>query len=118
MDIGRITSPLKTAQDRLTRASFPHGFPTLMAVGGVGSGIRTLKIRVEQDGSLVLGAREEMAVEVERDGDRGVAHEGLKRLGVDAGGDHQARERVAALVQRDRPQVGLLPRALRAIGHG
>lgn len=50
-----------------------------------------------------------MAVPVERDGYRGVAHEARERLRVDPGGDHQAGVSVAAFVQADRPQVRSLP---------
>lgn len=42
--------------------------------------LRFGKIGVEQDGSLAFRAREEMAVAIERHGDRRVAHEGLQRL--------------------------------------
>ena len=58
--------------------------------------------------SLVAG--HQVAVAVERDRDRGVAHVGGERLGVDAGGDHQRGEGVAALVEgdrRERPRLAL-----------
>src|SRR3954468_9253804 len=56
-----------------------------------------------------FGPWEEVAVAVERDGDRGVSHEGLQRLEVHARGDHQAREDVPALVHGDRGEPGRVP---------
>jgi hypothetical protein len=41
---------------------------------------------------LLLGAREQVAVAVERDGHRAVTEEGRKGLGVDAGSDHERGE--------------------------
>src|SRR5919106_1068429 len=43
-----------------------------------------LEVAVEEPGGLLLGAREEVAVAVERDGHGGVAEEGGEGLGVDA----------------------------------
>jgi hypothetical protein len=50
-----------------------------------------------------------MAVAVEGDGDRGVAHLGAEGFGVDAGGDRVGGEAVPAFVQTDRSQPGGRP---------
>lgn len=57
----------------------PLHFPDLLPV----------KEAIQQRRCLGLRARHQVAVEVERDLDRGVAHEGRERLGVDASGDHE-----------------------------
>jgi hypothetical protein len=53
-------------------------------------------------------------VAVEGDRDRRVAHVARERLRVHAGGDHQARERMPALVQADG--LAPLPGCLGATG--
>src|SRR5450755_241538 len=57
----------------------PHNFPTVGFgnAGAASSFMRFRKIGVEEDGSLSLGSGEQVAVAVERDRDRGVAHERL-----------------------------------------
>src|SRR6185295_14999557 len=45
------------------------------------------QIRVQERRGLGLVAREEVAVEVERDGDGAMSHVPAERVGVDAGGD-------------------------------
>src|SRR3954451_16850453 len=82
-----------TAQDRSRPLGGRRSFPTVSphsARGPAVLAIRSLKIRVEEDGSLILGSREEVAVEIERHGDRGVTHESLQRLGVLPGPDRVA----------------------------
>lgn len=61
--------------------------------------MRFSKIGVEEDGSFLFGSGKQMALSVERDGDRRVPHEGLQRLRVHAGRDHRAREGVTAFVR-------------------
>ena len=53
-----------------------------------------------------------VSVAVERDCDRRVAYQRLARLGIDAGGDPERRERVAALVERHRVEALRFPRGL------
>ena len=55
--------------------------------------------RVEGVENAPVRVREEVAVEVERDADRGVAHLRLEVLRVRAGGDHQRGERRHAQLQ-------------------
>ena len=70
---------------------------------------RAREERVEQPGRLALVARHQVAVAVERDHHARVTHVGAQRLRVDARRDHQRRERVPALVERDRLEPGSLP---------
>src|SRR5688572_3187168 len=66
---------------------------------------------VEEPRRLGLVAGHEVSVAVERDRYAGVAHVDAERLGVHAGGDHERGEGVAALVETDRREAGLLPDA-------
>ena len=70
---------------------------------------RAFEIAVEESRGLLLGAGEEVPVAVERDGHGGVPEEGREGLRVDARGDHQRREGVAAFVQADRVEPGGFP---------
>jgi hypothetical protein len=56
-------------------------------------------------------------VQVKRDADGGVAHEDAERLRVDPGGNHQARRRVAAVVDRQRLQPGIALRLRASLHH-
>jgi hypothetical protein len=60
---------------------------------------RTMRVDVYLDYRLGLGARHQVAVEVERHRYRGVAHERRQGLRVDAGGDHEGGVGVAGLVE-------------------
>ena len=64
---------------------------------------------LEQVGALVLVPGEEVAVAVEGDRDRGVAHVGAECFGVDASGDHVGGVAVPAFVQPDPGEPGFLP---------
>ena len=75
---------------------------------------RCLQVSVHQPSCLVLGAGHQVPVAVERDRDIRVAHERGERLCVDARCDHQAGERVSALVQGDRLDRCGLPDTVRA----
>src|SRR5437660_1326698 len=70
------------------------------------------QISIDERDRLVLVARHDVPVAVERDLDRAVAEVGGERLGVDAGRDQDRRERVPTFVQTDRIQARLLPRSL------
>ena len=59
---------------------------------------RALEVSVEQGGGLLLVARHQVAVAVERDRDVGVPHVRRERLRVDARGDHQRGEGMPCLV--------------------
>lgn len=68
---------------------------------------------VEQSCRLCLDAWHQVAVEVEGDLDRRMAHEGRERLGVDARGDHERGIGMASLMKgagarsdRPRPKRG------------
>ena len=63
----------------------------------------------EEMGCFGFVAGEEVAVAVEGDGDAGVAHVRGEGFGVDAGGDHVGGVGVAAFVQADRSQAGVVP---------
>lgn len=68
---------------------------------------------IEQRRRLNLGTRHKVAVEVERDLDRGMAHERRESLGVDARRDHEGGVGMARLVQAQAlGQTGLGPGAV------
>jgi hypothetical protein len=74
------------------------------------------QVDVEKTRGLGLGAGHQVPVAVQGDRDRGVAHERRQGLGVDAGSDHQGREGVPALVQRNAGELGSGPRLVRPLG--
>jgi hypothetical protein len=80
----RTETPLKTVQDRSERVRLPHNFHTLSVVvddaGAAGSLVRFGKIGIEQEGGVALRTWEQVAIAVERNRDRRVAHECLQRL--------------------------------------
>src|SRR5215216_316858 len=78
-----------------------------------GGAVLPVQVAVEHAGRLGLVAGHEVAVAVERDRDRAVAHVAAERLGVDAGGDRVGGIAVAALVEADRGKPRLPPGAPR-----
>ena len=64
---------------------------------------------VEEVGGFCFVAGEKVAVAVEGNRDRGVAHVGAEGFAVDAGGDHVGSVAVAAFVHADRRQPGSSP---------
>jgi hypothetical protein len=71
--------------------------------------VLVVEVVVEHVGGLGFVAGQEVAVAVERDGDRAVAHVAAERFGVDAGGDRVGGVAVAAFVQADRDEPRGLP---------
>ncbi len=67
------------------------------------------EVAVEEVGSLRLSTGQLVSIAVDRRVDVRVPHEHLESAHVDAAGDHQESEGVAALVQGDSLQPGLAP---------
>ena len=66
--------------------------------------------RVEGVENAAIRVREQVAVEVERDADRGVAHLRLEVLRMGAGGDHQRGVGVAEVVEAQTYLTGATDR--------
>lgn len=68
-----------------------------------------IEIGVQHRSRFDLAARHQVAVAVERDRDRRVAEVGAQGLGIESGGDSDAGEGMATLVEAEQFEARLLP---------
>jgi hypothetical protein len=74
---------------------------------------RTPQVGVQKASRFLLVTGHQVPIQIEGDRHARVTHVRAQRLRVDARGDHERREGVPALVQRDRTQSRALPGPLR-----